>query len=96
MPVFVRLDGKKGGAKAVLHVYDNGKCKLELELDAEVAGRVLSRAVDGSGTVSSELRFDGVSVPIDIIGGRIDSFDDEGKRIGGTGVIEFASIGKRK
>jgi hypothetical protein len=93
--VFKRASGKKEGARAILHVFDGMKCKLEIEVDSNMAEKILEKAVDHSGGITAELKFEGMSIPVEIVGGRIDSFDDVGKRIGGTGVIEFGSLVRR-
>ncbi|WP_157814955.1 hypothetical protein [Sagittula sp. P11] len=91
MPRYKRTDGKKAGARAVLHKYDN-TAKLEIELLHSEALNLMAMAVSNRGRLSCQLNVGGVPIDVDVVGARIDSLDKKDRKIGGTGVISFGSI----
>ncbi|PTV94160.1 hypothetical protein C8J27_10958 [Rhodobacter aestuarii] len=89
-----RRSGKKEGGKAILHKYEDQKAKLEIEIDATVANGLMLSAVDHGGALNGILTINGQSFNVSVIGGRIDSIDSDGTKIGGTGVIAFSSLSR--
>lgn len=94
MPRYKRIEGVKTGATAILHTYDGNQAKIELTLPISEAKRLMEFAVDRGGKLAVTINVSGEPISAEIIGGRIDSLDERGKRIGGTGVIGFEAISR--
>lgn len=87
-----RSEGKKAGCRAELHEYRSGIAKIEIELPLAEARRLMEQAVTSGGSSPIQVTLGQVQIDTHAIGARIDSFDDLGRKIGGTGVIAFASL----
>ena len=87
-----RTAGKKAGCRAEVHEYRNGMAKVELEVPLDVARRLASEAVIAGGRMPATLLLGPANVEVSVVGARVDSFGVDGKRVGGTGVVEFSSL----
>ena len=87
-----RTQGKKEGCRAEIHEYSGAVAKIEVEMPLTDAKQLLSDAVIAGGRYPVKVIIGTTMVEATAVGARLDSFDDMGRRVGGTGVIEFSSL----
>lgn len=78
-----------------MHEYSGVVAKIEIEIPFAEAKRLMNDAVAAVGRYPLRVSMNGAVVEAMTVGARLDSFDNIGRRVGGTGVIEFSSLKMR-